>query len=239
MERKITKRLVFILEEKHLLPNQQFGFRKNRSTTDVLITLESGMAQAIRKKISLDISKAYDTCWRYAILKKLKEWKIDGKVLLFITNFTKDRSFRVKKGNTFSTEMNIQDGIVQGAVINVTLFLIAMTDICKGMEEPTKMVRYAEDWIIYTSHILPRVAEARLKKAADKVIKWTNEYGFRISAEKTKWMFMHRINQVLGRTLRIRIWINNVEIEMKNYHRILGMILDQRLNVCLIRNGAR
>jgi hypothetical protein len=27
-----------------------------------------------------------------AVLKKLKEWKIDDKMLLFISNFTKDRS---------------------------------------------------------------------------------------------------------------------------------------------------
>jgi hypothetical protein len=41
--------------------------------------------------------------------------------------------------NTFSTKMN--NGIVQRAVISVTLFLIAMVDICKGMEDPTKMTR--------------------------------------------------------------------------------------------------
>jgi hypothetical protein len=105
-----------------------------------------------------------------------------------------------------------------------------MTDICKGMEEPTKMMGYADDWIIYISHKLPRVAEARFKKAADKVIKWSNVNGFRISAEKTKSMFIHRWNRVLGRTPRIRIWINNVEIVMTNHHRILGLIFDQPLN---------
>jgi hypothetical protein len=95
--------------------------------------------------LSLDISKAYDTCWRYAILKKLKELEIADKMLLFITNFTKDRSFRVTVGNTFSTKINIENGIVQGAVMSVTFFLIAMTDICKGIEKPTKMIGYADD----------------------------------------------------------------------------------------------
>jgi hypothetical protein len=111
----------------------------------------------------------------------------------------------------------------------------------KEMEEPPKMIGYAEDWIIYTSHKLPRVIEARLKKTADKVIECTNENGFRISAEKTKLMFIHKIDQFLVRirTPRIRIWFNNKGIEMTNHHRFLGMILDQRLNVCLIRNGAR
>jgi hypothetical protein len=43
------------------------------------------------------------------------------------------------------------------------------------MEEPTKMIGYVDDWMIYTSHKLPRLVEARLKKTADKIIKWTNE----------------------------------------------------------------
>jgi hypothetical protein len=40
----------------------------------------------------------------------------------------------------FSTKMNIKNGIVQGAVLSVTLFFIAMTDICKGMKESTKII---------------------------------------------------------------------------------------------------
>jgi hypothetical protein len=42
-----------------------------------------------------------------------------------------------------------------------------MTDICKGIEEPTKMIAYADDWIIYTIQKLPIVAEAIPKKAAE------------------------------------------------------------------------
>jgi hypothetical protein len=54
--------------------------------------------------------------------KKLKEWKIDGKMLLLITNFTKDRCFRITVGNTFSTKMTIENGIVQGARSKCDLF---------------------------------------------------------------------------------------------------------------------
>jgi hypothetical protein len=43
--------------------------------------------------------------------------------------------------------MNIEYRIVQGAVISVILFLIAMTGFCKGMEEPTKMMGYTDDWM--------------------------------------------------------------------------------------------
>jgi hypothetical protein len=42
------------------------------------------------------------------------------------------------------------------------------------------VLKYSDpkDWIIYTSLKLPIVAEARLKKAVEKVIKWTNKNGF-------------------------------------------------------------
>jgi hypothetical protein len=40
---KLVNRLSYLLEEKGYLPNQQYGFRKNRSTEDALIIFESDM----------------------------------------------------------------------------------------------------------------------------------------------------------------------------------------------------
>jgi hypothetical protein len=50
MERIINRRLLHVIEERRLLPKTQYGFRKNRSTTDVLITLDSLIREAVRKK---------------------------------------------------------------------------------------------------------------------------------------------------------------------------------------------
>jgi hypothetical protein len=88
--------------------------------------------------VSLDISKAYDMSWRYAILKRsknLKNWKIDGRMLIcFIENVMKERTLRVEFGNTLSNEAVIENGVVQGAVLSVTLFLIAIAHICDGIQ---------------------------------------------------------------------------------------------------------
>jgi hypothetical protein len=108
MEKIVNKRLQYIIETRKLLPETQFGFKRNRSTTDVLLTLENSIMEAIRKKeytavLSLDISKPYDTCWRFGILRKLKQWKIDGLMLKFISNFTSYRKLKVAVGNHHST----------------------------------------------------------------------------------------------------------------------------------------
>jgi hypothetical protein len=79
--------------------------------------------------VSLEISQAYDMSWRYAIIKKIKNWKIDGRMLCFIENFIKERTLRVAVRNTRSNEATIENKFVQGAVLSVTLFLIAMSEI--------------------------------------------------------------------------------------------------------------
>jgi hypothetical protein len=58
---------VYTLERNGILPNEKYFFRRNRSTADVHIILESEIQEAFRLKqhfliASLDMEKAYDTC---------------------------------------------------------------------------------------------------------------------------------------------------------------------------------
>jgi hypothetical protein len=91
--------------------------------------------------LSLDISRAYPTCWRRGILNTLKIWKINGRMLGFAENFMSNRTLRVVVENTISSPMSIENG----AVLSVPLFLVAMATICKGIEEPTRIHGYAND----------------------------------------------------------------------------------------------
>jgi hypothetical protein len=117
----------------------------------------------------LDLSKAYDTCWRYGILQKLIQWKIDGRFLQFIKNFMSDRKLPVAVGNFFSNSKEIKNEVVQGMVLSVTVFLIAMADIVKGIKETCTILGNADDWVIVTSSKAPIKAETRIKEAANSV----------------------------------------------------------------------
>ena len=66
MERMINDRLVCFLESNNLISGNQAGFRKNYSTNDHLVRLESFIHDAFIKKehcvaIFFDLEKAYDT----------------------------------------------------------------------------------------------------------------------------------------------------------------------------------
>jgi folylpolyglutamate synthase/dihydropteroate synthase len=51
------------------------------------------------------------------------------------------------------------------AVLSVTLFLVAMADITHGIEELIKIIGYADDWIIHTTHKHEQLSVVKLQKA--------------------------------------------------------------------------
>ena len=76
MEKMVNNRLVYYLDKNKVLSPTQSGSRKNRSTLDPLTSLENQIRRGFEQKmvtiaIFFDIQKAYDTTWRYSILKSL------------------------------------------------------------------------------------------------------------------------------------------------------------------------
>jgi predicted ATP-grasp superfamily ATP-dependent carboligase len=103
-------------------------------------------------------------------------------MLFCIENFMKERTLTVAVGNTISNEAAIENGVVQGAVLSVTLFLLAMSEICDGIhQEPVKIIGYADDWMILTSHKHVRTSENLIQKAMHQITKWADNTGFQIS----------------------------------------------------------
>ena len=89
MERMINSRLTWYLETNGLITNMQTGFRKRRGTIDHLIRLETFIREAfIRKQhltaVFFDLEKAYDTTWKYGILRDLYNLGLRGRLPKFI-----------------------------------------------------------------------------------------------------------------------------------------------------------
>ena len=88
----INARLVWFLESNGLLSNIQCGFRQGRSTLDHLVRFETFIRNAFAKKqhavsIFFDLEKAYDTTWKYGILKDLFDMGLKGNLPTLTSNF--------------------------------------------------------------------------------------------------------------------------------------------------------
>ena len=100
----INGRLVWYLEKNKLITNMQSGFRKQRSTTDNLVRLETFIREAFVQKqhavaIFFDLEKAYDTTWKHGIMKDLFDVGLRGRLPMFIQGFLQNRQFQVRLGS--------------------------------------------------------------------------------------------------------------------------------------------
>ena len=106
MERMVNVRLSWFLESNNILAQSQCGFRRNRSTVDHLITLDTDIRAAFRQRrhvgaVFFYIEGAYDVTWRHRVLMKAYNYGIRGAMGYFLQNL-RDRSFRVRVGSILS-----------------------------------------------------------------------------------------------------------------------------------------
>ena len=96
IERMINLRLFWYLETHKLLTNVQCGFRSRRSTVAHLVRFETFCTEAfIRNQhlvsVFFDLEKAYDTTWKYGIMKDLHGFGLRGHLPNFINVFFFER----------------------------------------------------------------------------------------------------------------------------------------------------
>ena len=81
--------------------------------------------------VFFDFEKAYDTTWRYGILKDIHKLGLRVRLPTFIENFLADRAMQVRVGSFLSDYYDQEQGVPQGGVLYTTLFSIKINDIEK------------------------------------------------------------------------------------------------------------
>ena len=149
----INDRLVWYLEDNNILADIQCGFRKRKSTLDHLVRLESFIRDAFLNKqevvsIFFYLEKAYDTTWKYGILRDLHEAGLRGRMPIFISKFLENRNFRIRLGSTLSDAFEQEMGVPQGSILSVTLFSLKINSLVKVLGKDVEGSLYVDDFLM-------------------------------------------------------------------------------------------
>ena len=231
LEKVINHRLVHELEKNnHISPNQ-YGFRKMRGCPDSLARLEADILESLARKqhlvaVFFDIAKAYDTTWRYLILRKIHSLGYRGLICFFVQNFLDNRTFKVRIGNKFSNIYEQQQGVPQGSVMSVTLFALAINDIVSNVPRDICKSLYVDDLAIYYSSHNLNTIERKLQITINRIKQWADQNGFQLSTEKTIAVHFHNKRRMQR---EISLNLGNHNILFKDNAKFLGLRFDTKL----------
>ena len=232
LERMINKRLVWYLESNDLISPIQSGFRSGRSTNDHLIRLETFIRDAFGNRehvvsVFFDLEKAYDTTWRYGILKDLHDLGLRGRLPVFIRSFLEDRTMQVRVGSTLSDFYDQEQGVPQGSILSTTLFNIKINNIVKCLDSKTDGSLYVDDFgICYRSKNM-RTIERKLQQCINRIEDWATSNGFKFSKSKTQCVHFCKLRKVHNDPV---LYLYGSPIPVVEESKFLGVIFDRKLS---------
>ena len=232
LERMINKRLIWYLESNNLLTRYQSGFRAGRSTNDNLVRLETFIRDAFVKKehvvaVFFDLEKAYDTTWRYGIMKDIHKLGLRGRLPTFIESFLADRAMQVRVGSTLSDLYDQEQGVPQGGVLSTTLFNIKINDIVNCLDNLTDCSLYVDDFCICFRSKSMRTIERHLQQNLNKIEHWATNNGFKFSKSKTQCVHFCQLRKQHEDPV---LTLYGSPIPVVQEYKYLGLIFDKKLS---------
>ena len=197
-ERIVRTALVGYLNINNLLPEDQHGFMKGRSTLSQLLehVEDSIRAWEIGKAtdtVYLDFAKAFDKVDHDILCHKLKNLGIKGKVGIWIKEFLSGRSQQVSANGILSESVPVISGVPQGTVLGPILFIIMISDLGKELIYSV-VSKYADDTknIARISNLTD--AEGFQYELDNIVYPWAPENNMTLNGDKFEY---HRIGKNL------------------------------------------
>jgi ribonuclease HI len=190
MERIINTRLIWHLESNKLLADEQFGFRKSRSTEDQVTYLTQCIEDAFDEKkhalvVWVDLQNAFDKVWTDKLLVKLVEKKVTGRMATWIKTWLEKRTAVVRSNGHTSKKMKIKNGVPQGGILSPILFLIYIDDLMRCLPFGIKTALYADDLALWRAEEYIGTAQIKIQTALTRLKIWCEDNKMTVNKSKT------------------------------------------------------
>ena len=170
----------------------------------ILEKLENGAP--VVHSIYLDLKREFDRCPFKLLIVRMKKAGITNKMLKFISNFLRDRTFQVIANGSISKGRPVLSGTPQGSGLSPVLFAIFIQSLAEILDERIKkleaegstMVRgvkhfrdrfhysmYADDVKLCAS-IVDESDMETMQETLEVVFSWAESHGMKFSTGKTK-----------------------------------------------------
>ena len=225
---KILSRLLVLrispkIEEQ--LPDELFGFRRNRSTIMATESLIRHIQEELDKErgkmyvIFVDFSKAFDMVHRNKLLEKLRQMYDDPWTLNLISNILSENYVQINDSISQSKWLTQTNGVLQGDPLSPLLFNILMHDVVAAVKQGARTLStyiYADDLALASNN------RDDLQKGMNSLIEWSDVNELKINQDKTELVIFRKGGRMAGRD---EIYCKGRPLKRKNMYKYLGITL--------------
>lgn len=172
-----------------------------------------------------DLSKAFDTIDHDILLIKLKYAGIKGNCLKLIINYLSNRVQYCKVNGSNSSMKEITHGVPQGSILGPLFFILYINDVVSYIND-INVLLYADDTVFYLSDPDPIVLQNKLSDAALRFSYWCKINKLTLNLSKSKILCFNGRAHLID----LKIVIDDIELEIVNEYKYLGILLDSKLN---------
>ena len=220
------------LEVYNILSDEQYGFRKRRSTGLAIfnyvkfITEEMNM-QRLVGSIYVDFARAFDSINHVRLIEKLTDMGVPWKLIFWIEDYLSNRKICTKLNNCVSPTRELLCGVPQGSILGPTLFLCYINDLALEMRDlDTNISLYADDAVLYNSDCDLQHLKEHLETVLLAITNWSKRNYININVQKTKFCiygYRSRVKKFHDASLNSE----GQEIFRCHQYNYLGVLLDE------------
>lgn len=228
LQKTVNKQLTKHLEDHALLSPRQYGFRPNSNTQAALFDVVSTIQTSCDRKqkvaaVFLDLSKAFDTCDRQILLRRLNELGVKGRSCAWFRDFLKNRKQYLCDNGIRSTQHFVDFGVVQGSTLGPTLFNCYINNL-KDLPLHGMLFMYADDIVLIYAETSCEELQRLINEDMIALHRWMNQHKLTVNISKTKYMLFN-----VPRTHDIEVYYGGSTIERVEVFKYLGVLLDEQL----------
>ena len=229
-ERLLLEQLTHHLTLNGLINKNQFGFQKQKSCLDTIISLTEKINQCVDENeivvtLFLDLAKAFNSISIDVFMNKIKRYGIGENARFLLNSFLCDRKQFVKIGIAKSDWVVINHGVPQGTVLGPLIFILYVNDFSEAVSANCDVLQFADDTAILchakNEANLQLIAEDTLNKS-DQCMKQNR---LTLNEKKTELMVFRNEKLSIIETVDFK----GHRLEASEKCRYLGVIIDREL----------